>query len=345
VRRFVSRRNRRKEIVKFLNARGRRFESPYVDSYKLGWGVWCVLLNLFALSSFAAVSISKTNYHGWADSFVIGNEAAEVVVAPKIGRVMQFRFAGEPEGPFFENRATDGKTPIPTSSEWGNFGGDKSWPSPQDDWGKVTGRGWPPPMAFDSMPVEAKVEGTKLRLMSAVDPHYGIRTERLISLEEAGAKMTIVTTYHKVEGKAQRVGVWIITQLGEPEFVYIPTYMGDKFVRQSETLPQNLKVGKDAITLKRNPAKSAKIGTDASALIWVGKKSALRIESPRGEGEYPDKGSSAEVYTNPNPLTYVELEILGPLKTMELGDKISQTNVYSLLKREELEKTVVQDVK
>lgn len=291
----------------------------------------------------AAVSITKTNYHGWSEAYQISNGVAEVLVVPTAGRVMQFRFAGEETGPFFENRAMDGKAPIPTSKEWGNFGGDKTWPSPQEDWGKVTPRGWPPPVAFDSMPVTARVEGSKLRLISAVDPHYGIRAERVISLDSTAATMFITTTYFKVEGEPRKVGVWIITQLGEPDFVYIPTSIGEKYVRQSDAPPQNLHVGKHAITLKRSPSKAAKIGTDAGALIWVGPRHAVRIESPRGEGEYPDEGSSAEVYTNPNPLTYVELEMLGPLKTMKIGDTINQTSAYYLLHRADLDEQIKAD--
>ena len=46
--------------------------------------------------------------------------------------------------------------------------------------------------------------------------------------------------------------------------------------------------------------------------------------------EYPDEGSSAEVYTNSDPLKYVELEMLGPLQTLKVGDSVSQTNTYTL---------------
>jgi hypothetical protein len=67
----------------------------------------------------------------------------------------------------------------------------------------------------------------------------------------------------------------------------------------------------------------------------------VQIESARGGGEYPDKGCSAEVYTNQNPLAYVELEMLGPLHTMKNGDKISQVNSYHLFHRAELPKHIV----
>lgn len=287
-----------------------------------------LLLILSTANVLAAVSMTKTNYHGWADSYVIGNGKVEAVVVPAIGRVMQFRFAGESEGPFWENRALDGKAADAKAKDWINFGGDKTWPAPQADWPKVTPRGWPPPVAFDSMPVEAIVEGEKLRLKSPVDPHYGIRTERLISFVPNGWEMTIVTTYFKVEGGPKKVAVWIITQLGEPERVCIPN--AGKWNKQSDDLPLDFKEGRN-IYLKRHPSKSTKIGTQASSMNWRNDRWVFQVTSPRIEGaEYPDNDSSAEVYTNPDPLKYVELETLGPMKTLKIGDTLSQTNSYWL---------------
>ena len=107
-----------------------------------------------------------------------------------------------------------------------------------------------------------------------------------------------------------------------------------------------LKVRDRSITLKRSATKSTKIGTDGSSLLWVGPKTAVRIDSERVAGaEYPDKGSSAEVYTNPNPLTYVELEMLGPLHTMKVGDEIDQTNTYTLFHRADIDSILKEEVK
>ena len=90
----------------------------------------------------------------------------------------------------------------------------------------------------------------------------------------------------------------------------------------------------DLVSLTRDRTSSFKIGTDAGTLVWVGPKAALRIDAPRVAGaEYPDQGSSVEVYTNPDPLEYIELETLGPLQTMKVGDQIVRTNTYSLFHR------------
>lgn len=284
------------------------------------------------------MTITRAVYHGWADSWILGNGNVEAVIVPAIGRVMQFRFKGEEDGPFWENRALDGKAPDPISNEWGNFGGDKTWPAPQADWPKIARRAWPPPPAFDSMRVEAKAAGQALILTSPVDPHYGIRTQRRIELDANSPVLTISTTYEKVEGEPRKVGVWVITQLKDPVAVFAPVPRDSLFPagynQQSDELPLNLTANRGLLSLTRNPKASHKIGNDAGTLIWVGEKTMVRIDSPRIAGaEYPDQGSSAEIYTNPDPLTYVELELLGPLHTMRVGDKIERSSVYTLLRR------------
>jgi hypothetical protein len=283
----------------------------------------------------AGAEVRNTNYHGWSESLVVSNGKVEAIIVPAIGRVMQFRFAGDTDGPFWENRRLDGKAPDPKSAEWGNFGGDKTWPSPQAEWGKVTGRGWPPPGAFDSMAVKAELKESTIILTSSIDPNFGIRTERKIRLEPGKPVMTIETIYEKVSGAPIKAGVWIITQLKDPELVTMPlatnTQFPDGYNKQSEVLPENLKRTVDSITCTRSKTKSTKIGSDAETLIWQDKRWKLTIESPRQAAkEYPDNGSSAEIYTNPDPLDYVELEMLGPVELLKAGDRLSQTNRYTL---------------
>jgi len=42
--------------------------------------------------------ITRITYRGWPDSYALPNGFAEAVVVPALGRIMQFRFAGEPDG-------------------------------------------------------------------------------------------------------------------------------------------------------------------------------------------------------------------------------------------------------
>jgi len=93
------------------------------------------------------------------------------------------------------------------------------------------------------------------------------------------------------------------------------------------------------ITLTRNPRTAHKIGLAGDELVWIGARQMLRVSQPsRGpEAETPDAGSRTEIYTNPDPLPYIELETLGPLEPMKPGDSITWHNVYTLLRRQHLD--------
>ena len=284
------------------------------------------------------ITLTRTNYQGWADSIILDNGLAQVVIVPAIGRVMGFGFIGE-ENPFWEKSALFGQAPDPNSSEWKNFGGDKSWPAPQADWPKLTPRAWPPPVAFDALPVTAQTRGTQVTLISPVDPHLGIRTYRMITLDPVEPRMRITTRYEKVTGNPMSLGVWIITQLDDPVGVYVPvpepTLFPSGYHAQSKELPPDLTFNKGLLSLTRPRDKSTKFGSDADALLWVGEQTMVLIESPRNrQWRYPDNGSSAEVYTNPDPDAYVELELLGPLQLLEVGQRMEATSVYQLFRRE-----------
>ncbi len=283
------------------------------------------------------VTIRQESYRGWEKAIVMDNGLVEIVIVPVVGRVMQFRYLGE-KGPFWENESMLGKEPNPKSNDWGNFGGDKTWPAPQSDWPKITPRAWPPPIAFDSLPVSAQINENHVTLISPVDPHFGIRTYRMISLDPTKPQMKITTRYEKVTGNPTQVSVWIITQLNDPEGVYIPvpdpTLYPNGYHAQSDELPRDLKFKDGLISLTRPNNKSTKIGTDAGSLLWVGEKFMLRIDSPRDtRRRYPDNSSSAEVYTNGDPNAYVELEMLGPLQLLEIGKRMESTSVYTLTPR------------
>ncbi|MBI3877074.1 MAG: hypothetical protein HY300_14145 [Verrucomicrobia bacterium] len=296
-------------------------------------------------TSRATTTSRHFDYHGWKRSHLLGNGLVEAVIVPEVGRVMQFRFAGESDGLFWENRALDGKAPDATTNVWQNFGGDKTWPAPQADWPKVTPRIWPPPPAFDSMPaasleIENAATGPVATMISQVDPYFGIRTRRRIWLEPGKPVMRIATTYEKIEGEPRKVAIWTITQLKDPLAVFAPVPWPSIFPQgYSVTMkeaPPSVQVEGSILSLRRDSAKAYKIGNDAGTLLWVGEKWAVRIDSPRVPGaEYTHSGNSAEIYTNPDAAPYVELELLGPLAMMKVGDNIERSNTYTLSRRSE----------
>jgi hypothetical protein len=295
-------------------------------------GICYLIIN----ANMSEITVTKTNHQGWEDSYILSNSQAEAIIVPEIGRVMQFRFKNG-ENTFWENSEIYGKTPNPKSEDWDNFGGDKSWPAPQSEWENITKISWPPPTAFDSVPVKAKLENNEITLISQIDPYYGIRYYRKITLEPNKPIMKITTTFEKVKGDSQQVSVWTITQLNEPVSVYaaIPqnSIFPQGYNKQSDDLPANLKVDNGILSLNRDREKAHKIGSDASTLLWVGETVAVRMDSPRiDEVIYPDNNSSAEIYTNYDPKAYVELEFLSPLKALEVGETMDLTVTYTLIK-------------
>jgi hypothetical protein len=301
------------------------------------FSIGCLFATFLSFQSEAAITISQAPYHQWNEALIISNGKVEAVVVPAIGRLMQFRFAGDEDGPFWNNRELDGKKPDPNSTEWGNFGGDKSWPSPQGDWEKITGRGWPPPQAFDSMPVKARIDGESIILESEIDPHYGIKSERRITLNPAKNEMQVKTTFLKVKGSNVQTGIWIITQMKEPKKVFMPlrpkSIFQSGYNKQSEKLPAGLEIKNGVLSCERAPNYSSKIGADAERLIWANESWLLEVSSIREpSGDFPDQSSSAEIYTNSDPLKYVELELLGPMKEMKMGDRIDRSQSYRLFR-------------
>ncbi len=294
-------------------------------------------------SAFAGVIVTRTNYLGWPDAIVLNNGSVAAVVVPSIARVMQFGFVGE-EGVFWENPTLLGKIADPqlitwAAKDWVNFGGDKAWPSPEGDWSIFTNRkGWRPPPAFDGWGAEARVSGSSVTLVTAVDPFFGTAAERRIELHSRKPEMTITTTFRRVVGDPAVIGIWIVTQLREPEGVFAPlpakSIFKDGHRQLGQTPPPSLKIENGLLSLTRNPKAAHKIGLDGDTLLWVGAKHALRIDSPRvRKGQYPDGGSSTEIYTGPDPLPYIELETLGPVQRMKEGDSIKRSNVYRLYRR------------
>jgi len=282
---------------------------------------------------------SHAEYHAWKEAVILTNGVAEVIVVPAIGRVIQFHFAGE-EPVLWENRALDGKPVAKDEKNWTNFGGDKSWPSPQAEWPKLIGRGWPPPFTFDQVSMTATIRDSVVALVTPVDPQYGIRERREIRLDDSLPVMQITTTYEKVTGDPVKVGIGVITQLRDPQraFMVLPekSQFPKGYVHLQFDLPENLRVKDGLVALTRGRKIESQIGSDASTLIWMDEKYVLRIDSPRVEGaEYADQGSSAIIYTGADPFPYVELETFGPLSTMKVGDKIQRTNTYTLSRRTE----------
>jgi hypothetical protein len=281
-----------------------------------------------------------TNYATWTNSVLLNNGLVEAVIVPEAGRVLQFRFLGASDGAFWENRNLYGQTATPTSwNTEGSFGGDKSWPSPQSDWG------WPPPSGFDGSPNQVVVTNGVVVLSSPEDPTYRIRVTRVIELKFDEPVMRIKTTFQRTAATTltnNQLGTWIITQLQDPLGCYVPvpqpSIFSNGYTQLGSGMPAQFSNTNGVISFSRDTATAHKLGFDSGVLVWIGTNVALRIDAPRVLGlpasSYPDGGCSTEIYTNPGTnAPYVELESLGPFYLLPVGAEKDFLTTYTLFHR------------
>jgi hypothetical protein len=291
------------------------------------------------------VAVTHSDFHGWK-AVILRNRAAEIVIVPNIGRVIEFNLVDDESrtvpGPFWNNPAVDKNMPADVEG-WRNYGGDKAWPAPQSDWPKIAGRGWPPPSGFDAAPFAATIKSRQVQLVSPVDSNYGVRIRRTISLDSQKPVVTIKTVYEKVRGAPVRMSVWTITQLASPDraFILLPQHsqFPQGYANPTPTPPHDLKVEGRLLSLSRDLANKIKIGSDGDALLWVGSGADLLLESkasdPDGsKADWPEQGSHSQIYTSPgDQMKYVEFELLDRLRDLKPGQKDSLEAVYTLIPR------------
>ncbi len=89
--------------------------------------------------------VSNYNQWGWDTTIVMQNDFITMATVPAIGgRVMQYDLGSLPS--IMVNSSLLGQTYVPANnSNWYNFGGYKTWPSPQGVWPGT----WPPPPKLD----------------------------------------------------------------------------------------------------------------------------------------------------------------------------------------------------
>jgi hypothetical protein len=288
----------------------------------------------------------RTNYHGWENSIWVSNGQVEAIIVPEVGRIMQFRFAGETDSPFWENQETAGlSSGQPGSSEavvWREYGGDRVWPSPQIEWGNVMSTNWPPPAAFDGSRVQAQVNGWVVTLSYPADPNFGIRVKRRIELPAGQTKMEVFTEFEKLDNKTIDAGVWVLTQLKDPVGLYARLPMLSKFPQgfqpMSGRLPPSLAIRDRLLSLGRDSENDYRLGLEVGSVLWMNDDIVLKIDSPRlPDRKYPENGISAIVSTHQNPQDFVQVDMLAPVAQIRQGHVLKQRSTYTLLRRQELD--------
>lgn len=275
-----------------------------------------------AFAPVAEANVQTETYRGWKDSYRISNGVVDLVVVPKIGRVMRFGFINQ-KNVLWENQKVDGTTP-PSNEAYINYGGDKMWPAPQSLWN------WPPDSKLDGTAYTAEPIKNGIRLTSPLGGKIKVKFVREITLDPYAP---VVKFRNRMEnqGVRQELAAWQITQTANPEQVTIP-------IDPYPSLPKgwhgygnerlnpafhSLQGGK--LIVRRDPKSSRKFG----AFSQVGEMYAafgstiLKTSSPvLRRQKYADKNSPMQVYLNGGEDAYVELEHTSPIQRMLSGESV-----------------------
>ncbi len=275
--------------------------------------------------------------YGGRRAYKLTDGKTEAVVVPEIGRIMRFGKVGGPN-------LLWNLTGSPAKEGWKNYGGDKTWLAPQSSWKAFHGSdNWPPDSAFDGKAHQAEVlSGGKVRLTSPLSP-TGIRLTRTMYFADNG-DFVIEQMARKERGAPLRASIWSITQTVPGEAVFLPTsskstYPGHYHPFGKVGIAQKVALVKPNL-LRIIPAGEgggAKFGVDApvSSIASIRDGVAFVQKSPKPRGIYPDAeggaGFPVEIFVLGDPNSfYVEMELLGPLKTFAVGGKSTHTVRWSL---------------
>ena len=180
----------------------------------------CITAGLLLAGCAARVPVTRPfAYEGWPDAYRLSNGVVDVVVVPAIGRVVRYGYVGG-ENLLWDNSALHGRLAATRPGQWANFGGEKIYPWPQDDWSTRFGHDWPPPPGTDPVAYRASIlaDGS-LHLVSDVLPAFGVRIVRDLRLSPSGSKLELTTTFEQVDPPDADwpIAVWSVAQWRSPD--------------------------------------------------------------------------------------------------------------------------------
>ncbi|HQC50192.1 MAG TPA: hypothetical protein PKW68_00105 [bacterium] len=283
--------------------------------------------------------ISSAEIDGWPKTVNMDNSVAGICVSPEAGRIISYSFhCGE--NLLFVNRSELGKIPEKDSAEWINFGGIRLDLAPQSFWAKSPwGKSWPPPPILNSEPWSLSCYDHVIEMLSVPDLKFlGIQISVRIGLIKSSSIVRIDSTIKNITEVPLTLANWIVVQLaaisGESE-IYLPAPSGDSRFSKGYSLQMGSQSVKPAISsdISTLPvsivycALERKFGFDLREWIVFRKSGESEIcfalwGDFDAAGSYPDDNSHIELYFSEG-MPYVELEMLGLMRSVEAGGSIS----------------------
>ncbi|MFN0168145.1 MAG: hypothetical protein ACKV22_17100 [Bryobacteraceae bacterium] len=299
---------------------------------------------LLTMSASAAVTIEKTDFKGWANSYRISNGEVELIVTSDVGpRIIRFAFVGG-QNIFKEFAAEIGKS---GESKWLSRGGHRLWVGPE-----VAENLSPITYAIDNGPVKIDVRGDTLVATPAFEKEVGLQKQIEVRLAPSGTNVEVIHRVTNQNPWAIELAAWCLS-------VMAPGGVGITGLPPRGTHPEMLapsnpltiwafthlddprwKFLKKYILLRQDPANAVpqKIGhfnPDTWGAYYLNNELFIKRYAADATKTYPDLGASYETFTNAEML---ELETMGPLTKLRPGDTVIHVERWSLYRNIKLEK-------
>ena len=300
------------------------------------------------------VSIRNVTYHDW-DAWRIEHGPLALTLVPQVGgRIMGMAWHGQELS--FVNPACAGRVLDVAAiadvrdckRELGFllWGGDKTWLAPQSGWSDEV-----PFIDLDSGAYELNIEedSGSVHMVSPVCRGTGVQITRLVRVGQRPAAWQVAHRLHNRSDQQVTWAPWDVAMVLRPATVYVPTRAGSAYpdgLRTFDDEGVSAAVRDDVVCLAdgyavigcHDPVKF-KYGADGDA-GWL---LAVFEGGPRGliglrksvptfqPGPYAH-GCVAEVF-NSEDFPYLELELHGPLVTLEPGEEftlIEEADLFDL---------------
>jgi hypothetical protein len=292
----------------------------------------------------AAKSIERVGYRGWAEAYRLQNGTVELIVVPAVARILHYGYVGQ-ANLLWENAALAGVPPA--TGRWFNYGGDKIWLWPQEEWPARCGSGWPPSTDLPGLIThEAAVADGALRLTSQTIPGFGVRTIREIRLAATGTRVFLTNRVERLAKDADfRLAPWTVTQLPADGQIFARLMPGTPLVdgyRVMDTAPfrRVTRVVDRVLAVDRPVDRSARIRLDADLLAWQ-RGEDLFVERSIGVTPLSDAapGERAQLYSHPDGdaelppgVSYIELELAEAARTLKAGETVTLETTWELVR-------------
>jgi len=289
----------------------------------------------FGTVSWGEVTVTKVAHAGWKNCHRIANGKIDAIVTADVGpRVIRFGFVGGPNE-FHQFPDQVGRTRSAAGGdEWRIYGGHRLWHAPE---------AMPRSYAPDNRPIEVRHEGAIVRCIQPVEQSTGIQKEIVLTMDPTEARMRVT---HRLtnrglwpvrlapwalsvmetggcailplpttapQGKLlpnARVILWSYSDMADPRFTWSAKYV--LFRQDSEAT---------------SPGKVGIMATDGWGAYANRGHLFVKTFTFDPEGEYPDMGSSLEVYSASD---FLELETVAPLTMLGPGETVEHVEVWHL---------------